>query len=203
MEQKLDTTHLRPGIVGGATAIGVAATGIGMGILLSTWGISFLWQYTPPEIALKNPEVRIVQEEPFKVEQNRPFVIEQDKPLSVEQDKPFIIEQDKAFVVQQTPPLIGRRDTPEKTPSGDVIKREVTVFSEVEHGPGSVFTGWRYRNGSGGIPSRQYCYYAAPNGDGSSKRIDIASDGTRLPIMTVSFVPNLEKAVAKCQWWSR
>ena len=196
MEQKLDTTYLRPGIIGRAAAIGFAATGIGIGILLSTWGISFLWQYTPPEIAarLVNPEVRIVQEKPFKVEQDRPFAIKQDKPLLVEQDGPF--------AVRQTPLLIDGRDTRAKTPSGDVIRREVTVFSEVKHGPGNVVSGWNYEDGSGGIPSGQYCYYAAPNRDGSTKRIDIASNRSRLPIVTVSLVPNLERALAKCQWWS-
>ena len=40
-----------------------------------------------------------------------------------------------------------------------VIKREVTVFSNVRHGPGTSPTGWTYRDGSGGVPYLQYCYY--------------------------------------------
>ena len=182
MEQKLDATYLHPGILGRAAAVGIAAAGIGIGILLAAWGLSFLWRYTPPEIAVHvaNPELRVVQEEPFKVEQDKPFMVDR-APSSARSDNE----------------RVG------KTAGGDVIKREVTVFSEVEHGLGQVITGWNYEDGSGGVPSRQYCYYTAPNGDGSETKVTIASDGFRLPPITTSLVPNLEGALAKCHWWLR
>jgi hypothetical protein len=56
MEQTLDATYLRPGLVERAMAVGLFAAGIGMGILLATWGISFLWRYTPPEIRIAGPK---------------------------------------------------------------------------------------------------------------------------------------------------
>jgi hypothetical protein len=198
MEQKLDATHLRPGIVGRSVAVGIAAAGIGMGILLAAWGISLLWRYTPPEIAVRvaNPELHIVQEEPFKVEQDRPFSVEQDKPFKVDQDQPFKVDQSRSSAIN------GNNKGP-KTASGDIIRREVTVFSEVEHGSGQIVTGWNYKDGSGGAPNGQYCYYTAPNGDGSMTKVTIASDGVRLPPITASLVPNLEGALAKCQWWLR
>jgi hypothetical protein len=127
---------------------------------------------------------------PFKVEQDRSFKVEQDKPFRVEQDKPFKVDQSTSSVITADG----------KTASGDLIRREVTVFSEVGHGPGQVVTGWNYKDGSGGVPVRQYCYYNAPNPDGSTTKVDIASDGVRLRSITASLVPNLEGALAKCQW---
>jgi hypothetical protein len=40
-----------------------------------------------------------------------------------------------------------------------------------------VVTGWNYKDGGGRVPIKQYCYYAAPNLDQSSTRIDLASTG--------------------------
>ena len=122
MEQRLDHTYLRPGLTERSIAVGICAAGIGTGIFLAAWGISFLWRYAPPEIAVRiaNPEVHIAQGAPLKVTQ--------DKPFDVTQSEPFKID---------TPKFIGRGDelphsvdtsirTDPKT--GEVIKRQVTVF---------------------------------------------------------------------------
>jgi hypothetical protein len=84
-----------------------------------------------------------------------------------------------------------------------VISREVTVFSSVNHGAGLVVTGWSYRDGSSREPVRQYCYYTAPKPNGSSTKVDIASDGIRTPNIGAALVPDLEGALARCQWWQR
>ena len=197
MEQQFDPTYLRAGVVERAAAIGICAAGIGTGILIAAWGISLLWRYTPPEIAVRvaNPELSVKQEEPFKVAQDKPFVLAQPDPLQVDPAQ-------LSIKVDQVPyPFVGGSDTSAKTASGDVIRREVTVFSEVEHGTGSVTTGWNYKDGSGGVPIRQYCYYTAPDGSGASKKIDIALDRSRLFSTAAPLVPNLEGALAKCQWW--
>jgi hypothetical protein len=197
MEQRLDVTYLRPGLIERAAATGIAATGIGTGILLAAWGISFLWHYTPPEITVRiaNPEVRISQATPLTVTQDRPFVIEQPEPLKID---PSTL----AFKTKE-PPLPPNSGVSQnaKTPKGEVIEREVTVFSSVKHDLGVVVTGWNYRNGSGGVPFHQYCYYNAPNVDGSSTRIDLGSDGISLPQINMSLVPAFEEALEKCQWW--
>jgi hypothetical protein len=177
MEQRLDATYLRPGLTERAAALGIGAIGIGTGIFLATWGISFLWKYTPPEIRIANPEVAVTQPMPFKVEQ--------DKPFKVEQDKPFI-----------TRPELPNSDRKE----ANAIKREVTVFWSVIHGLGEVVTGWKYADGRGGNPVHQYCYYAAPNADHSSRRVDIASNRIPSPNINDGLVPDLEGAFAKCQW---
>jgi hypothetical protein len=85
-----------------------------------------------------------------------------------------------------------------QTAAGDVIKREVTFFSHVQHGRGSVVTGWNYKDGRGGTPLSQFCYYTARNPDQSSKRVDLAADGVRRPL---DLVPDEEGALSKCQWW--
>jgi hypothetical protein len=122
------------------------------------------------------PEITVTQRTPFKVEQ--------DKPFKVEQDKPFI-----------APPL-SNSDRKE----ANAIKREVTVFWSATHGLGEVVTGWKYADGRGGNPVHQYCYYSAPNADHSSRRVDIASN--RIPSSNINggLVPDLEGALAKCQW---
>jgi hypothetical protein len=89
------------------------------------------------------------------------------------------------------------------SPSGYVIRREVTVFFQMEHGSGDVVTGWNYRDEAGGVPVGRYCYYTAPNGDQSSTKMDIASNGLRLPKINASLVPDLESALSKCQWRQR
>ena len=187
MEQRLDATYLRSGPFERATALGVGAVGIGTGILLAAWGISLLWRYTPPEIAVRiaNPEVHVTQEKPF----------------TVTQDKPFVIEPGQLTIKTESPTVTSGVGGDRTTATGQVIRREVTVFLNVKHGPGTVVTGWNYKDGGGRVPVRQYCYYSAPNIDSSSTRIDIAVDVARLPNISASLVPELEGALAKCQWW--
>ena len=43
METQLDHTYLRPGIISRAAAVGFAAVGVGLGVLLACWGASFFW----------------------------------------------------------------------------------------------------------------------------------------------------------------
>jgi len=188
MEQRLDATYLRSGPFERAAAIGIVAIAIGTGILLAAWGISLLWRYTPPEMVVRiaNPEVRVTQ----------------SGPLTVTQDKPFIVAQAGPFKVEQpSGPVTTGVGGDTKTPTGEVIKREVTVFWSVTHGLGEVVTGWKYADGRGGNPIHQYCYYAAPNADHSSRKIDIASN--RVPSTNINggLVSDLEGALAKCQWW--
>jgi hypothetical protein len=82
-----------------------------------------------------------------------------------------------------------------------VIQQEVIVFSSVKHSEGSIVTGWKYPNGSGRVPSNQFCYYSSPNADKSSKRVDIAVDGTPLSETVLTLVPESQEALKKCQWW--
>jgi hypothetical protein len=196
MEQRLQAAFLRPGLMERAAALGIGAVAIGTAILLAAWGISFLWRFTPPEIAVRiaNPEVRVSQSGPLTVTQDKPFVLAKPEPLKIERGELTI------KVEQQSPATSGvGGDT--KAATGEVINREVTVFSNVRHGPGTVVTGWNYRDGSGGVPVQQFCYYTAPNFDRSSKKVDIASNRVPLPNIDAGLVPDLEGALAKCQWW--
>jgi hypothetical protein len=197
MEQRLDPTYLRPGLFERAIAIGIGAVGGGTGILLAAWGISFLWRFTPPEIGVRiaNPELHVAQDSPLKVAQDKPFIIAAPEPLKVDPPKLTI------SVEQPPQSLVSGVSTDAKTGAGDVITHEVTVFSSVRHGPGTVVTGWSYSDGSGGTPIKQYCYYAAPNLDHSSKRVDIASNGVLLVGIDAGLVPDLDEAIGKCQWW--
>src|SRR3954462_6536083 len=124
MEQQLDTGFLRPGPAERAGALAIGAVGLGLGVLLATWGISLLWRYAPPEIRIANPEVTVRQDGPFTVQQDRPFTIQPPGPLKV--DLPSFPSLPFASNAEG-----GGGQA--KTAAGDVIKREVTVFSTVDH----------------------------------------------------------------------
>ena len=196
MEQRLEATYLRPGLFERAAALGIGAVAIGTGVLLAAWGISFLWRYTPPEIAVRiaNPEVRVTQSGSLTVTQDKPFIVAQPEPFKVEHGEITIKVQ------QPSPGVAGGLAGDVKTPGGDVIRREVTVFSTVRHGPGTVTTGWKYQDGSGGKPVHQYCYYETLNGDRSSRTVQIAVNRNQLQNIDAG-VPDHEGALAKCQWW--
>jgi hypothetical protein len=197
MEQRLDATYLRAGLIERTIAMGIGAVGIGTGVVLAFWGVSFIWRYTPTEIAVRvaNPELHVTQDMPFRVAQDKPFMVGVSEPLKIDPSKVTL------SVEQPSHPIVSGVGTDIKTTAGDVIKREVTVFSNVRHGQGAVITGWNYRDGSGGRPVQQYCYYTAPNVDRSSKRVDIASNGVRSVNASAELVPDLEEALGKCQWW--
>ncbi len=94
-----------------------------------------------------NPELRVTQGAPFKVEQDKPFVLAQPKPLEIDPAQ-------LSLKADQAPLIVSKSDANTKTAAGDLIRREVTVFWSVEHGSGSVTTGWNYKDGSGGVPAR-------------------------------------------------
>jgi hypothetical protein len=189
MEERLDSSYLRAGPIEQAAAVGIVSVGIGAAVLLAAWGASFLWRYTPPEIAVRlaNPEVHVAQSGPLIVTQDKPFMVAPPEPLKIDNG-------DLASRVDQI-----RQEA--KAAGGNVISREVTVFSNVNHGLGLVVTGWSYRDGSGREPVRQYCYYTASKPDGSSTKVDIASDRVRASTIGAGLIPDLEGALAKCQWW--
>jgi hypothetical protein len=196
MEQHLDATYLRHDPIERAAATALVAAGLGVGVLLAAWGISLLWRYTPLEIAVRvaNPELQIAQTAPLVVKQDRPFVVATPDPPKIEQGT-------LTLKLEDPPSPSNRLDRKSQTAAGDVIKREVTFFSHVQHGQGSVVTGWNYKDGRGGTPVSQFCYYTSRNPDQSSKRVDLATDGLRLPQISSDIVPDLAVALSKCQWW--
>jgi hypothetical protein len=189
MEQRLDATYLKHDPIDRAAATALVAAGLGIAVFFAAWGVSFLWRYTPSQI-----EVR--QSAPFVVKQEAPFVMATPDPLKIDQEH-------LSIKVEQPPSLpMGDRLGPNsRTAAGDVIQWEVTKFSHVQHGVGTVVTGWNYRDGRGGTPVSQFCYYTTWNPDQSSRRVNLAANGVRLTHISVDIVPDLEGALSKCQWW--
>jgi hypothetical protein len=154
----------------------------------AAWGISLLWRYTPPEIRIANPEVTVTQNEALTVKQDKPFTIQQPDPLKID-PAVVTIKQEPSSPAGSTMGNGGQTTTA----TGDVIKHKVTVFWTAVHEPGEVVTGWEYPDGrGGGVPVREYCYYLASSGDGSSKKVDIAVD--RVQSMVIVVVPDLQGA---------
>ena len=61
MEQRLNMKYLSPCLIERASAIAIAALGLGLGILLAAWGISRIWYPPLQEVSLRiaNPEVHL------------------------------------------------------------------------------------------------------------------------------------------------
>lgn len=190
MEQRLNAAFLRPSAVERAIGFGIAAFGVGAGALLAASGVSLLFgsSFGPLTVKISNPEVRVVQGAPLSVGQDKPFVIAQPA-LKIESAGPGRKAEQPSLLTSTA-----------KDPTS-VLKREVTVFHAAVHGSGRVITGWNYADGTGGTPIKQYCYYAAPQADQSSTRIDIANDKVQGKSINVALVPDLEAALAKCIWW--
>jgi hypothetical protein len=199
MEQRLDATYLKHDLVDRAAATALVVAGLGVGVLLAGWGVSLVWRYTPHEIEvrIKNPEVQITQSAPLMVKQETPFVVVAPDPLKIEQGKLTV-------KVEQPPnlPIGDSLGSNSRTAAGEVIKHEITSFSYVQHGQGSIVTGWNYKDGRGGTPVSQFCYYTSQNPDQSSKRVDLAVNGVRLPQISLNIVPDVEGALSKCRWWT-
>jgi hypothetical protein len=97
-------------------------------------------------------------------------------------------------------PLPTVNTQPTRTVDGEIITREVTVFSSVKFADGEIVTGWTFPNGSAKVPQHQYCYYLRPNPDGSDYRVHIAVD--REPTGTSrALVSDFDAAVGRCDWW--
>jgi hypothetical protein len=197
-------------LVSRATAIGLAAIGIGAGVLLACWGLSFFWHYD-------SPVMRKLEAMDQRIETMSHNMIEAtDRKLDALDQ---LIETVSHKLVEDREVIDGKLDALDRrvaavanrgfggnigdghTVTGAVIKRAVTVFSSVKHEAGSVMTGWDYKDGaSDGVPMRQFCYYTVNNLNGSFTQADIAVNGQALP--NIGRVPRVEQALSKCQWWA-
>jgi hypothetical protein len=190
MEQRLDATYLRAGILERATAAGVVGLGLGMGVLLAAWGISILWSAHSAQAETGKKAVGAIGDT------NRPVAAVSFDPVKIEPVR-VIVQVEQVHTALQA----GNPAGPTVTPAGDVIRREVTVFSTVSHDAGDVTAGWVYKDGTGGRPIHQFCYFSVGNGDGSTRRVNIASNGEPSLGLNPGLVPDLPQALAKCQWW--
>jgi hypothetical protein len=213
METQLDHTYLRPGLIGRAVAVGLAAVGVGAGVLLASWGLSFFWRYDDPVLhrldALTHQLETLAQGETgelkavnYTLGQLAQKTVQQTGDLNRKLDQAIEAINLKIDTLNRKMVMApGNSFGDGKTPNGDIIRREVTVFSSIDHYGGQVTTGWKYKDGaSAGAPFNQYCYWLIRNSDGQSTKIDLANDGKRL--YNIGPVPVVEEALAKCQWWN-
>jgi hypothetical protein len=203
MEQRLDATFLRPGLIHRAAAVVFGAIGIGAGIFLAAWGLSFLWH--PPQD--HRIDALVSQLETLNQKVTDGFdglgqkITDRLKTLTMKLEtlSQNVEDLDRHVgTLKARPPIIGGDG---KTPDGDIIKSEVHVFFNVDHDPGRVVTGWRYNDGASANskPLSQFCYYEVSNFDGTSTKTNLAFNGISI---NFSGVPRAEEAVGKCQWWT-
>jgi hypothetical protein len=177
-EQRLVTTYLGPDLLERCESWGLLSVALGVAVFLSCLGV---WLFLKPE-----PPKEIV-----KVETPPAQVVRVEVPTPAPAPPPVDINK---YIPKGEPP---------KTSAGEPIKRDVTVFSSVEHDGGQIVTGWRFKDGAAGSPPLgQYCYYAtaATIAGQAQTRVDIADDGIAIDAAQNN-VPNFASAVTKCQWY--
>jgi hypothetical protein len=181
-EQRLVATYLEPDLLERCQSWGLLSVALGAGIFLGCLGAwLFIKPNTKETVRIEVPPAQVVKVEvPTPVAQPAP-----PSPPSVDQYVP--------------------RDGPTKTSTGNPIQREVTVFSTVDHPPGSVVTGWVLKDGAAGnMPIRQYCYYTTEPPTIENPKdttIYLGQDGTAFATTDQSLVPNYAQAVNECQWF--
>jgi hypothetical protein len=114
------------------------------------------------------------------------------------------LEQKLAALDRRLPNINIQKYSPGeyRTSNGNIIRREVTVFNNVEHAEGFVWTGWKYKDGAATEPYDQFCYYTIGGGDtGVDFKVDLFSQGKRIYNEAVYKIPNYEEAFGKCQWY--
>jgi hypothetical protein len=157
VETQLDHTYLRPGIISRAVAVGLAAAGIAAGVLLACWGLSFFFHYDSPVVkrlddlsaqleTLSKSEAETLKTLTYNVGQLVQKIGQQGVKESAIEERLATIDEriDLALKRSQQIPSTGEGHTPD----GAIIRRQVTVFSEVDHYGGHVETGWRYKDGA-------------------------------------------------------
>jgi hypothetical protein len=187
-EQRLVTTYLGPDLLERAQSWGLIFVTLGAGIFLACLGAwLFLKSDTKEIVKVEVPPAQIV-----KVE------VPTSAPAAQPAPPPPAPQPDMSQYVK-------RSDLPAKTSTGEPIQREVTVFSKVEHPPGTVLTGWTFKDGAAGSPPiHQYCYYmdGQPTNDNPKTGVVyIATNGTVLESADKSAVPDYPQALTKCQWF--
>ncbi|MGV7212521.1 hypothetical protein [Bradyrhizobium sp. UFLA05-112] len=207
-ETMLDQTYLRPGIVARTGAVGMAAIGIGAGVLLACYGISF---FIHPDSKRLDGLTAKVEEFVRRPDRSEQVIAKLD---GLRRDAGEIsggITARLASIegsieeIKHRPIISGSPDNHEKT-NGNVIEREVTVFHRVPHDNDSVvMTGWDYADGASADqpPKRQYCYWQSEwlGGTTAQTTIYLAHDRQRLQGIAAG-VPQLEDALRKCIWWN-
>jgi len=224
----LDDSYLRPGIVSRAGAIGLAAVGVGAGVLLACYGASFFFNTNNNRLNVLTAKIEELLQKPNRSDETVAKLDDLKRDTnkiggniattlasiedSLEELKHRPIADSKITArlssieegieeLQHRQIIAGDPDRHVKTVAGNVINRQVTVFYNVPHDNGAVYTGWVYPDGASADqqPASQYCYWISNEFNGTSTRIDIANNRVQLP--NVGAVPDLEEALTKCTWW--
>jgi hypothetical protein len=206
-ETLLDHTYLQPGIVTRAGAVGLAAIGIGAGVLLVCWGASFFFNTNNNRLDVLTAKVEKLDQRPDRTDE----VVAKLDDLRREAGKfgggitaRLASIEGSIEEIKHRPIISGNPCNHEKT-NGHVIEREVTVFHTVPHDSGIVMSGWQYADGASANqpPKNQYCYWESERLSGTTAQttIYLANNGSRLQNIGAG-VPQLEEALQKCIWWS-
>jgi hypothetical protein len=212
---------VREGSMLRAGAIGIAAAGLGVFVLLTCWGISLfnhngladriedaLKQRTDALVAVIRDTAKpdrtdeVLTKLDSVVASLRSRIDDYNASSMSSISRQLDIIQSQIYDLKSKSPIIVPPKAKEEDPK--IIQTEVTVFKSVEHEGGRVHTGWTYPNGgSADSPPRlQFCYWSTqPVGD-TTAVIDvwIAVDGKQLANIPPN-IPNLSGALDKCIWW--
>lgn len=164
------------------------------------------WAKLPPlrvelnkdaSVALREGGTVAMKDGTVELKQPAMVTLDPNAIVALDPDATVAVERPVGTATQTVPDLASQ---PTKTDDGDVIKREVTVFSSVEFGNGSIYTGWNYANGKAKVPTNQFCYFTHTKSDGSSERIELAQDRQSFPA-SKKLLRQFDEALSKCIWF--
>jgi hypothetical protein len=172
----------------------IAAAGIALAAIIWAW---------TPAVSPEMLEAALEKMPPIKVETSG--VVSMKEGTVTLKDGVVSMDPERNIVRLDTSnPLLPPTSAPAQTADGSVIRREVTVFSNVDHADGTVVSGWTYSDGASTRPTRQFCYFSRPTSPSSSARIELGVDGRKIEsiIQNHESLPSLDDAFSKCVWWT-
>jgi hypothetical protein len=221
MEHHLPVIVRESSISKGA-AVGLAAVGLGVLVLLACWGASLFWRVDNGTKERLDTLIKFTEAINAGLKQGKTEIVAKIDAVGGKVDavgskvdalvaKIDTIDSDLLTVSKQVAAIdlrISKIDPskyypPREDPKNPyVITREVTVFNNVKHDVGYVVTGWTYKDGAATEPSYQFCYYTLQGGEaGVAFRVDLFTGGKRVDSDAVRKIPDYETAYSKCQWF--
>ena len=197
----LRSQTIRNVLFGGAAV--ALATGVAIAAII--WSYNQKLDIEALKLAISQmPELKVAAIAPLKLEEPAPLKLETGT-VKLEEGGTVSIDPTatvgvKGTIATQAPVQPQVATQAQKTDEGDAIKREVTVFNSVEFGKGEVVTGWKYANGTGKLPSFQYCYFTEPKADGTEQKINLSVNRT-IDTNARRLLPNADSALSKCVWF--
>jgi hypothetical protein len=185
-------------ILFGSAAV-VAAAGLGVAAIV--WSAN---QGVDPE-ALKQAlaDMPALKVEPVKLDPAAKVILAEGGKVGIEDGAKIGVEGDVGIEPGSTVKVDGGVPQPQarpvKTEDGEIIRQKVVTYHVVAYQGAEIHTGWEHASGASKAVQHAFCYWTMQNGDGSSRRIDLGTNGQPYAVSR-RLVRDFDAAFSKCVW---